>query len=56
MSMTSAERQQRIDQYARGPLRIHDALNLLPDQAVKWRPAPASGAPTRWCATARTPR
>lgn len=41
MSMTSAERRQRIDQYERGPLRLHDALNLLPDEAVKWRPAPA---------------
>ena len=40
MSMTSAERQQRIDQYARGPLRIQDALRLMPDPAVKWRPAP----------------
>jgi len=40
MSMTSAERRQRIDQYERGPLRIHDALNLVPDEAVKWRPAP----------------
>src|SRR6185312_9680034 len=40
MSMTPAERQQRIDQYERGPLRIHDALHLVPDEAVKWRPAP----------------
>ena len=40
MSMTSAERQQRIDQYERGPLRLHDALNVVPDAAVKWRPAP----------------
>ena len=40
MSMTSGERQQRIDQYERGPLRIHDALDLVPDEAVKWRPAP----------------
>jgi len=40
MSMTPAERQQRIDQYERGPRRIHDALHLVPDEAVKWRPAP----------------
>ena len=40
MSMTAAERQQRIDLYERGPLRLHDALNLVPDEAVKWRPAP----------------
>ena len=40
MSMTAAERRQRIDQYERGPLRLHDALHLVPDEAVKWRPAP----------------
>jgi len=40
MSMTAAERRQRIDQYERGPRRLHDALNLVPDEAVKWRPAP----------------
>ena len=39
MSMTSAEREQRIHQYERGPLRLHDALHLVPDEAVKWRPA-----------------
>jgi hypothetical protein len=39
MSMSSAERQQRIDQYERGTVRLHDALNLVPDEAVKWRPA-----------------
>src|SRR4051794_35576602 len=40
MSMTATEREQRIEQYARGPLRLHEALHLVPDQAVKWRPAP----------------
>jgi len=38
MSMTSAERRQRIDQYERGPERLHGALNLVPDPAVQWRP------------------
>jgi DinB superfamily len=40
MSMTGTERQQRIEQYDRGPHRLHDALRLVPDGAVKWRPAP----------------
>ena len=40
MSMTAGERQQRIDQYERGAIRLHDALNVVPDEAVKWRPAP----------------
>jgi hypothetical protein len=40
MGMTPAERQQRIDIYERGALRLHDALNLVPDEAVQWRPAP----------------
>ena len=40
MSMTGTERRQRIEQYARGAERLHDALRLVPDAAVKWRPAP----------------
>src|SRR5438477_4306565 len=40
MGMTAAERQQRVGQYERGAGRLHDALNLVPDAAVKWRPAP----------------
>jgi hypothetical protein len=40
MGMTSAERQQRISQYERGAERLHGALNLVPDEAVQWRPAP----------------
>jgi len=39
MSMTAGERHQRIDQYERGPSRLRDALNLVPDEAVRWRPA-----------------
>src|SRR5437764_238643 len=44
MSMTSTEREQRIHQYERGPLRLHDALHLVPDEAVKWPPAPGQGS------------
>src|SRR5262245_15577129 len=40
MSMTAAERQQRIELYERGPVRLQDALHLVPDEVVKWRPAP----------------
>src|SRR5918992_1812038 len=43
--MTPAQRDQRIEQYARGPLRLRSALALVPDEAVKWRPAPG-----RWSA------
>lgn len=43
--MTPAQREQRIEQYARGPLRLRSALALVPDAAVKWRPAPG-----RWSA------
>ncbi len=39
MRMTAAEREQRIDQYERGPRRLRDALVLVPDEAVQWRPA-----------------
>jgi hypothetical protein len=43
--MTPAQREARIEQYARGPLRLRAALALVPDGAVKWRPAPG-----RWSA------
>jgi hypothetical protein len=43
--MTPAQREERIDQYARGPLRLRAALAQVPDTAVKWRPAPG-----RWSA------
>ena len=39
MAMNGSEREQRIEQYARGAHRLHDALNLVADGAVKWRPA-----------------
>ena len=37
--MTRAQRAERIEQYARGPHRLRAALALVPDGAVKWRPA-----------------
>jgi len=40
MGMTATERRQRIEQYARGAERLQGALRLVPDAAVKWRPAP----------------
>ena len=35
MGMTAAERQQRIDQYERGAVRLHEALNVVPPANVK---------------------
>jgi len=40
MSFSAAEREERIVQYERGPLLIRDALAVVPDEAVRWRPAP----------------
>jgi DinB family protein len=42
MAMTPAQRRERIRQYERGPLRLRDALILLPDPAIRWRPSPES--------------
>ena len=39
MPFTAAAREERIAQYERGPLRLRDALALVPDAAVRWRPA-----------------
>jgi hypothetical protein len=40
MVFNAAEREERIVQYERGALRIRDALAVVPDAAVRWRPAP----------------
>jgi hypothetical protein len=40
MSMSTADRAKRIDQYAQGSERLRQALNRVPDGIVKWRPAP----------------
>jgi hypothetical protein len=34
MGMTTAERQQRIDQYERGAVRLHQALKVVPHPAL----------------------
>ncbi len=39
MYFTAAEREERIAQYERGPLVFRDALTVVPDAAVRWRPA-----------------
>jgi hypothetical protein len=38
--MTPGERRERIEQYQKGPLRLRNALNSVPDEAVRWRPGP----------------
>jgi DinB family protein len=43
--MTPAQREERIEMYANGPLRLRSALARVPDAAVKWRPGPG-----RWSA------
>ena len=40
MTMAAAEREKRIQQYEQGPVRLRQALSTVPDEAVKWRPAP----------------
>lgn len=45
MVFTAAEREERIVQYQRGALRLRNALALVPDAAVRWRPGPK-----RWSA------
>jgi hypothetical protein len=40
MSMSAGDRGSQIARYERGPLRLRGALGLVPDGAVKWRPAP----------------
>lgn len=37
---TDVERRDWITRYAEGPLRLREALATVPDEALKWRPAP----------------
>ena len=39
-SLSRAERDALIEQYARGPARLRAALAAVPPEAIKWRPAP----------------
>jgi len=41
MPLTLAERQRLIHQYTEGPSRLRIALAKVPEDARKWRPAPA---------------
>lgn len=40
MAMTAAEREALIEQYARGPERIREALAMAPEPMRRWRPGP----------------
>lgn len=39
MRLSQAEREQLIEQYARGPARVKEALAKVPEEALQWRPA-----------------
>jgi|RhiMethySRZTD1v2_1073278.scaffolds.fasta_scaffold77840_3 hypothetical protein len=39
-SLNPAEREDRIDRYARGAARLKAALGRVPEEARKWRPGP----------------
>jgi hypothetical protein len=39
MATVQTDRQVLIEQYARGPARLREALAKLPEAALKWRPA-----------------
>jgi len=41
MAMSQGEREKLIEQYARGPARVREALAKVPKQALQWRPAEA---------------
>jgi hypothetical protein len=45
MAMSREEREALVDQYARGPERIREALARVPIEALQWRPEPG-----RWSA------
>lgn len=38
--LSAAERSQHIDRYARGPALVKAALDKVPEEARKWKPAP----------------
>lgn len=40
MPMSRAEREPLVDQYARGPGRLREALAKVPKEALQWRPEP----------------
>ena len=40
MAMSRGEREALVEQYARGPVRIREALARVPHEALQWRPFP----------------
>ena len=40
MPMSRDERKTLVEQYARGPQRVREALARVPQEALQWRPAP----------------
>jgi hypothetical protein len=40
MALTPQERNALVDQYARGPERLREALSKVPSEALQWKPAP----------------
>jgi hypothetical protein len=40
MALTASERERLIEQYAKGPGRVREALARVPGEAQKWRPGP----------------
>lgn len=40
MALSSAERQERIERYARGPEMVRAALARVPEEARRWKPSP----------------
>jgi hypothetical protein len=40
MAMSRAEREALVEQYARGPERVREALTKVPREALQWRPEP----------------
>ncbi|HVO09317.1 MAG TPA: DinB family protein [Vicinamibacteria bacterium] len=45
MGLSAEERNRLIEQYARGPRRLREALGTVPTEALRWRPGPG-----RWSA------
>jgi len=40
MAMSREERERLVEQYARGPERVREALAWVPREALQWRPGP----------------
>lgn len=40
MALTPQQREALVEQYARGPERVREALSKVPSEALQWKPAP----------------